>query len=127
MPDGSDAVKHPTSRLGCENGILFGTAVLCGSSVTALIKGVYASEFRLDGRSENFRRPLTISLLLFLAMSLGLPTELLLRRSRMKLGDPRQLMLLALPAICDICATILMNLGLLALSMSEVQLLRGIS
>ena len=54
-----------------------------------------------------------------------LPTELFLQGSKFRLGPVKQLALLGLPALCDICATVLLNLGLLSLSMSTAQILRG--
>lgn len=125
-PEQQQQQQQRASRLTGWNLVLFATAVMVGCSVTALIKAIYAAELP---QSDDFRRPLTLELLLFIAMALGLPTELCLTwrdpRPRHDCWSMRQVCLLSFPAVCDIFATALLNLGLLTLSMSAVQILRS--
>ena len=101
------------------NAALWVSAVAVGCSITVQIKVLYF---------EDFTRPLSIELLLFLAMSLGIPTQACLSWSsgeEFRVGPWKTVLMLGMPALCDIIATALMNVGLLALSMSAVQMLRG--
>ena len=74
----------PRTLRGC-NAVLWLSAVAVGCSVTALIKAVYSTHTEYNGNLTDFKRPLSVELLLFLAMSFGIPTEIVLRCAR---GEP---------------------------------------
>ena len=112
--------------------VMWGVAVVLGCSTTFIAKIMFAQSSKgLHGAVELFKKPIAMESLLFIGMSMGLPLHAAglrfggapLREVLAKNG--RSMVLLALPAMCDIAATALLFLGLLYLSMSQTQLLRS--
>jgi len=104
-------------------GLLAGT----GSSIT--IKIVYMmSAIGIDGEIRKFEKPLSTTLIMFLAMSFALPLHFFYQKffnsqERPKF-DPKVLRILIIPASFDLLGTILSGIGLLYTTVSVFQLVR---
>ncbi|KAG2447436.1 hypothetical protein HYH02_007761 [Chlamydomonas schloesseri] len=118
-----------------------------GTTTSLLAKIVYElKSVGKDGEEKYFRKPWAMTTLMFLGMSFCLPLayyqERQARKARRASGmeDPlletasesgkrhsqlREVALLALPTAFDLVATILMNIGLLYVTASVYQMMRG--
>lgn len=119
--------------------IVFGTITSLFAKVVYELKGV-----GLDGKEKLFQKPWAMTTTMFVGMSFCLPfayykewqeaqqqgkedleTPLLEQQGGIKKGSLKETLLLAIPSFFDLIATILMNIGLLSVTASVYQMMRG--
>eukprot|EP00201_Polytomella_parva_P001449 CAMPEP_0175086198 /NCGR_PEP_ID=MMETSP0052_2-20121109/29103_1 /TAXON_ID=51329 ORGANISM="Polytomella parva, Strain SAG 63-3" /NCGR_SAMPLE_ID=MMETSP0052_2 /ASSEMBLY_ACC=CAM_ASM_000194 /LENGTH=458 /DNA_ID=CAMNT_0016358329 /DNA_START=4301 /DNA_END=5677 /DNA_ORIENTATION=- len=119
--------------------------IIFGTTTSLLAKIVYELQsVGLDGNVKYFHKPWAMTSLMFVGMSLSLPGVLIqeaLKKKKKKKSDLEtflieneeekktsswsETLLLAIPTIFDLIATILMNVGLLYVTASVYQMMRG--
>lgn len=118
-----------------------GGLLLFGTTTSLFAKIVYELQSQgLDGDMKYFRKPWAMTLLMFAGMSFCLPIAYFMDRKSKEsgqlaqplLGEPprthsevRETLLLGIPTFFDLVATVLMNIGLLSVTASVYQMMRG--
>eukprot|EP00199_Chlamydomonas_sp_CCMP681_P000784 CAMPEP_0119110376 /NCGR_PEP_ID=MMETSP1180-20130426/29240_1 /TAXON_ID=3052 ORGANISM="Chlamydomonas cf sp, Strain CCMP681" /NCGR_SAMPLE_ID=MMETSP1180 /ASSEMBLY_ACC=CAM_ASM_000741 /LENGTH=458 /DNA_ID=CAMNT_0007096685 /DNA_START=1 /DNA_END=1377 /DNA_ORIENTATION=+ len=127
------------AKYGSVGGLLvFGTTTSLFAKLVYEIPSVGA-----DGETKLFTKPWAMTSLMFIGMSFCLPLALWIERKqraqhdmevpllaesqtpKAKRSDFKEIMMLAIPTFFDLLATILMNVGLLYVTASVYQMMRG--
>ncbi|GBF91089.1 hypothetical protein Rsub_04758 [Raphidocelis subcapitata] len=130
-------------------GASVGGLIVFGTTTSLFAKVVYELEsVGLDGKVKLFQKPWAMTLTMFIGMTFCLPVayyrEHLQRKERedkaleepllgdaapshsgIQSGSLRETLLLSIPSFFDLVATILMNIGLLSVTASVYQMMRG--
>lgn len=127
--------------------LAIGGLLTCGTVTSLLAKIVYELEgVGRDGKNRLFTKPWAMTTLMFVGMSLCLPLAywqqfqarkkrdtheaaqaLLgeLPQGKQRHSEMKEIFLLTIPTIFDLIATVLMNVGLLSVTASVYQMMRG--
>jgi len=136
-------LSHGSESCDARSALVFIVGLAAGTGCTIVSKAMFqARAVGLSGELEDFKPPLFQTWVMFLGMAFALPAHFIFewRKRLAAAGDPEQLrqleaeagrvtartyMLLAVPSLFDLIATVLMILGLLYVNASVWMLLRG--